>query len=438
MTDQEVSKTRNLGIVSLATLMVSAHYGLGFVLGTAEQSFTQGALGSVYAVAIALGTMALALLAPFYWSRIAPIWTILGKEYGQPLKIGIGVMSWTSFIGIAAVQIISIAAILSIVGLPELPTMITVAGVFFIISLLPVERASWLFRGLLLFNLLVLGGALWRLSQGEIYGEIALDFWPSVSQDYSPKTFGVMISTVLLVLIDMKCHQFVVRARSVRVACWGCVIAGLVLTALAFLPPAIVLAAKEADIIPPEVSAKAVIPYLLSWLGGGVKQPLGILFVSSLALPAFGLGSNIIRIQTKAGLDIVNIEEKKRNQIGLAGLNALFALGVAIKGGEIVGLIVCFYSAYLSVVWVPFIAYLLARSQMITFSKTSVQLALGIGGIAALSTLGISLFYPQGIWLATPELTILSMGLGFSTLGLTSSRVAETFPRVFSFGKLTE
>ncbi|MDR9404168.1 MAG: hypothetical protein RI580_12085, partial [Halothece sp. Uz-M2-17] len=133
-----VSTRRNLGIVSLATLMVSAHYGLGFVLGTAEQSFTDGVAGSLYAIAIALGTMALALLAPFYWSRIDPIWTILGECYGQPLKIGIGVMSWTSLIGIEAVQIISVAAILSIVGFPTLPTMIAVTGLFFIISLLPV------------------------------------------------------------------------------------------------------------------------------------------------------------------------------------------------------------------------------------------------------------------------------------------------------------
>ncbi len=433
-----VSKTRNLGIFSLATLMVSAHYGLGFVLGTAEQSFTQGALGSVYAVAIALGTMALALLAPFYWSRVDPIWSILGDEYGQPLKVGIGVMSWTSFIGIAAVQIISIAAILSLVGLPQLPTMIAVTSIFFMISLLPVERASWLFRGLLLFNLLVLLGVLWQLHHAEIYEQTVLDFWPRVSEDYSPKTFGIMISTVLLVLIDMKCHQFVVRARSVKVACWGCAIGGLILTTLAFLPPAIVLAAKEAKIIPADVTAKAVIPYILSWLGGGVDQPWGILFVASLALPAFGLGSNIIRIQTKAGLDIINLEENQRNQIGLAFLNALFALGVAVKGGEIVGLIVCFYSAYLSVVWIPFLAYLLARSQIIFFSKTSVQLALGIGGLAALSTLGISLFYPQGIWLPTPELTILAMGLGFSSLALLSSSAIESFSRVFPFGKLTE
>lgn len=437
MTKTTLSQTRNLGVVSLATLMVSAHYGLGFVLGTAEQSFTEGVVGSVYPVAIALGTMALALLAPLYWSRIDPIWTILGERYGKPLKIGIGLMSWTSLIGIEAVQIISVAAILSIVGFPELPTMVAVTSIFFFVSLLPVERASWLFRGLLLFNLLVLGGALWQLHQGEVYGEMVLEFWPEVGHEYSPETLGVMLSTVLLVLIDMKCQQFVVRARSVRVACWGCVIAGLVLTALAFLPSAIVVAAQQANIIPPDMTGKAVIPYILSWLGGGTYEPWGILFVASLAFPAFGLGSNILRIQTKATLDIMNFVNRQRNQIGFAGLNALFALGIALKGGEIVSLIVCFYAAYLSVVWIPFIAYLLARSRIIVFSETSVKFALAIGGVAALLTLGISLFYPEAIWLDTPELTILSMGLGFSSLGLISTQTVERLPRFLSLDKLT-
>ncbi|AFZ44171.1 hypothetical protein PCC7418_2005 [Halothece sp. PCC 7418] len=426
------SKTRNLGIVSLATLMVSAHYGLGFVLGTAEQSFTEGVTGSLYASAIALGTIALALLAPFYWSHIDPIWTILGERYGQPLKVGIGVMSWTSLIGIEAVQIISVAAILTIVGFPTLPTMIAVTGLFFVISLLPVERASWLFRGFLLFNLLVLGSALWQLHNGAIYGQMVLDFWPRVSETASPKTIGVMLSTVLLVLIDMKCQQFVVRARSLRVACWGCILGGLVLAALAFLPGAIVLAAQEANIIPAEVTGKSVIPYILGWLGGGTAQPLGMIFIASLAFPAFGLGSNILRIQTKASLDITNLENRKRNEIAFAGLNALCALGIALRGGEIVGLIVCFYATYLSVVWIPFIAYLLERSRIMVFSQTSVRFALGIGGVAAIVTLGISLFAPDAIWLYTPELTISSMGLGFSSLGLVSSRVVESLPALFA------
>ncbi|MDR9404169.1 MAG: hypothetical protein RI580_12090, partial [Halothece sp. Uz-M2-17] len=295
-----------------------------------------------------------------------------------------------------------------------------------------VERASWLFRGLLLFNLLVLGSALWQLHNGAIYGQMVLDFWPRVSETASPKTIGVMLSTVLLVLIDMKCQQFVVRARSLRVACWGCICGGLILTALAFLPGAIVLAAQEANIIPPEVTGKSIIPYILGWLGGGTYQPLGILFIATLAFPAFGLGSNILRIQTKASLDIANLVNRKRNEVGLAALNALFAFGIALKGGEIVGLIVCFYATYLSVVWVPFIAYLLERSRIMVFSKTSVQFALGIGGVAAIISLGISLFAPDAIWLYTPELTILSMGLGSSSLALVSSRLLEHLPALFA------
>ena len=175
---------RNLGTVSLTTLLVSAHYGLGFILGTAEKSFTDGPIGSLYAVAVGVGMITLALLAQFYWTRIDPLWTLLGDRYGYPVKIGIGLMSWASFIGIEAVQIISAAAILEIVGFPATLTMVSLAGAFCLFSLLPLERASGLFRGLLLFNILVLSSALWRLDQGEAYGRAVLDFWPTVSQGF--------------------------------------------------------------------------------------------------------------------------------------------------------------------------------------------------------------------------------------------------------------
>ena len=419
---------RNLGIVSLTTLLISAHYGLGFVLGTAEKSFTGGPAGSLYAVAVGLGMIALSLFARFYWSRIDPLWTLLGDHYGQPVKIGIGLMSWASLIGIAAVQIISAAAIVGITGLPEVSTMLGITGLLCLLSLLPIERVSWLLRGLLLLNIVVLISALWQLDQGKAYGQAMLDFWPSISHGLSTEAIGIALSTVLLVLIDMKCQQFVVRSQSLALARWSCILSGLILVALAFLPAAVVMAAQQAEVAPTEVAGKAIIPYVLSWFGGGAHKPLGIVYVSSLALPALGLGSNILRIQNKASLDIAKLNDTYQNQIGFSCLNAFLALGIALKGGEIVGLIIDFYAAYLSAVWVPFVAYLLEQAKIITFSIASVRLALIVGGAAALMALGMSLFYPNAVWFNSSELTILSMGLGFSSVALISAQAVGSLP----------
>ena len=247
----------------------------------------------------------------------------------------------------------------------------------------------------------------------------------------SPEIAGVALSTVLLVLIDMKCQQFVVRSQSPSIAWWSCIFSGWIFIALAFLPTAIVSAAQQGQILPAEVTGKTAIPYILSWLGGDVQTPWGLLFVASLALPALGIGSNILRIQTKANLDIVNLDSTPGYRAGFAFMNATLALAIALRGGEIVGLIVSFYAAYLSAVWIPFAAYLFEQAQLFVFSVTSVQVSLLIGGLAALITLGTSLFQPAFIWFNSPELTILGVGIGLSSLALFITQAGETLLLLF-------
>ncbi len=72
-----ISENRRLDAFSLAALLVSAHYGLGFLLGTAEKSLNLGVAGSLYAVCLGLGTIALLFMAKFYWTRVEQIWTLL-------------------------------------------------------------------------------------------------------------------------------------------------------------------------------------------------------------------------------------------------------------------------------------------------------------------------------------------------------------------------
>lgn len=429
-----MGRQRSLGAISLATLLVSAHYGLGFVLGTGEATMRGGAVGSLYAVAVGVGTLALIALANFYWTRVEQIWTLLGDRYGQSVKVGVGLMSWLSLIGIGSVQIVAAATILGIAGLPYLPSTAGLAALFCLLSLLPVERASWLFRGFLLCNIGALTYALWQLDRGAAYRQVAIEFLPAVSQIEVTEVLGVALSTILLVLVDMKCQQFIVNSRNLWVAYWGSLLAGLLLIALAFLPAAVVMAAQQAGIIPADTDGKAVIPYILAWIGGGSSHFWGVTLIATLAVPALGIGSSILRIQTKALLDLAQVSGDRPQQVLVAVINAACALGIALKGGEILGLILCFYAAYLAAVWVPFIAYLLAEANWFTFSTGSVRWAAIASSLAALSALATSLFRPEAIWFDSPELTILVVGLTAGCLALVSVQGMEKIVAVSLLG----
>lgn len=413
-----LSTNRSLGVLSLATLLVSAHYGLGFILGTAEQVSAIGPAGSLYAVSVGLGFLALLALVKFYWHSVEQVWTLLGSRYGPPVKMGVALMSWTSLIGIEAAQMIATSAILGIIGCSNLQTTSSLAILFCLLSLLPVERASQLFRGLLLFNLGALLYALWRLHGFSDLEVAPLQFLPALSQADWRQELGIVLPTILLVTIDMKCQQFIVQAKTVRAAYWGCALAAIALIGLAFLPAAVVMAGQHQGILPETLPGKEAIPYMLAWLGGGAEQWQGMLWILALAIPALGIGSNILRIQTKIVLDLGIIPNSSRNRTLVSILNALFAFGIALRDGEIVALILEFYAAYLPCVWIPFAAYLLAYTKRYSFSETAVRVSLFVSTAASLLTLGITLLNPGLIFFNSPELTIMAMGIGLGSLTL--------------------
>ncbi|MBD0343720.1 MAG: hypothetical protein ICV63_02550, partial [Coleofasciculus sp. Co-bin14] len=236
------SDTRKLDAFSLAALLVSAHYGLGFVFGTAEKALTVGIAGSLYAVSISVGTIAALGLAKFYWTQVEQIWTLLGNRYGNLVKIFVGLLIWSSLIGIEAVQIISGAFVLKVLGLPVLPSMVGLAILFTIISLLPVEEASWIFQALLALNFLALLYGLWVLHGLPDYLRSPIEFIPSLKLVNPPDLVGISLSTTLLVLIDMKCQQFIVQTKDVRSVYQGSVLAAILILWLALLPSSVVVA----------------------------------------------------------------------------------------------------------------------------------------------------------------------------------------------------
>jgi SSS family solute:Na+ symporter len=420
-----MSENRRLDAFSLAALLVSAHYGLGFLLGTAEKSLTLDTAGSLYAVSLGLGTIALLALAKFYWTQVEQIWTLLGNRYGTQVKIIVGLMSWLSLIGIEAVQMISGAFILKVLGIPVLPSMVVLAILFTVVSLLPVEKAGFLFRGLLVLNFLALLYGLWVLHGLSGYLRSPLEFIPSLEQVSLPTLIGISLSTILLVLIDMKYQQFVVQAKDVQSLYRGCILAAILLLLLAFLPSSVVVAAKEAGILPTDIEGKETLPFILSWIGGGADKPLGVVLIISLLVPALGVGSSILRVQSKTILDFNILPISNFNRLLITIANALLALAVALKGGEIVNLIVSFYAAYVSAVLVPFVAYLLAQLKRYKFSTLSVKLSLIMSSLSASSVLILTLVNPSLVVFSNVELNIMIIGILLGILGLLVGQLIE-------------
>ncbi len=419
------SENRKLGTFSLAALLVSAHYGLGFLLGTGEKALTLGVAGSLYAVSLGLGTIALLLLAKFYWNEVEQIWTLLGNRYGNQVKILLGLMSWSSLIGIESVQIIAGAFILKVLGIPVLPSMVFLTILFAIVSLLPVEKASRIFQGLLLFNIMALLYGLWVLQGLPDYLRSPLEFIPSLQQVNTPNIIGISVSTILLVMIDMKYQQFVVQAKDVRSLYQGCVLAAILLLLLAFLPSSVVVVAKNAGILPAGIDGKETIPYILSWIGGGSNQPIGMILIAALIVPALGVGSSVLRMQNKTVFDLGIVPTSTKNRLLVGVMNASLGLAVALKGGSIINLIVLFYSAYVSAALVPFVAYILLEVGVYTFSGFSVRSSLMVGSIAALGMLILILIMPDFVFLGSAELTLMIIGIGFGSVGLLAGQIIE-------------
>jgi SSS family solute:Na+ symporter len=423
-----ISENRRLNAFSLAALLVSAHYGLGFILGTAEKSLTLGTAGSLYAISLGLGMIALLGLAKFYWTKVEQIWTLLGNRYGNGVKILVGLIAWSGVIGIEAVQMISGAFILKVLGAPVLPSMVVLAILFTIISLLPVEKASWIFQGLLVVNLLAMLYGLWVLHALPDYLRSPLEFIPSIALVSPPKIVGTSLCTILLVLLDMKCQQFVVQAKDIRSAYQGCLLAAISLLLLALLPSSVVVAALKAGILPTGIDGKETLPFILLWIGGGTDTPLGIILIMSLLVPALGVGSSLLRVQTKTILDFNILSPSNSNRMLVAVVNALLSLAIALKGGgSLINLIVYSYAVYVSAVLVPFIAYLLAQTEAYTFSGTSVKLSLIMSIMSAFSVLVLTLINPNVAVYGSVELSIMGMGIGFGILGLLVGQVIEKY-----------
>jgi len=409
--------SRQLGTFSLAALLVGANYGLGFILGTAEKALTQGVAGSLYAVSTGLGLFVLAGFARFYWTQQEPIWTLLGRRYGNAIKLFVGLMSWSWMLGVVAAQILGGAFILKCLGLPLLASLISMAILFAVLALLSVEKVGHIFKTLLAINSIVILYSLVRLGGISDYIRAPLHFLPALESIAIPQQVGTVLTTILLIPIGMQFQFFLVQSQTIQKAYRACLIGGIILILLAFVPSEVAIAARNSGILPAEIVGKEVIPYVVSWLGGGLHAPFGIFLMLFLLCSALGSGSGLLRSMNKTLFELELFPKTDRLRAILAFSNVILALAIASRGGSIIGLMVSFYALYVSSVWIPFLAYLLDHNGQFRFSPTSIQLALIGGSGSAITVLMTTSIVPNSILWGSQQLSILVIGFSCSALG---------------------
>jgi solute:Na+ symporter, SSS family len=419
--------SRQLGTFSLAALLVGANYGLGFILGTAEKALTQGAAGSLYAVSTGLGLFVLAGFARFYWTEQEPIWTLLGRRYGSSIKSVVGLMSWAWMLGVVAAQILGGAFILKCLGLPLPASLISMAILFSILSLLSVEKVGKIFKLLLTINSIVILYALVRLDGLSDYFHAPIDFFFDLKTISIPQQLGTVLTTVLLIPIGMQFQVFLVQSQNVTKASRACILGGIVLILLAFVPSEVAIAARNSGILPVEIVGKEVIPYVLSWLGGGLHQPLSIFLMLFLLCSALGSGSGLLRAMNHTLFELDFFPSSDRLRFLFTFANVMLALAIASMGGSIIGLMVSFYALYVSSVWIPFLAYLLDRNGQLEVSRTSLRLALAGGSFSSITALITTFVLPTSTLWDSQQLSILVVGFSGSALGFLLGYILEKY-----------
>ncbi|HEY9704506.1 MAG TPA: hypothetical protein V6C58_18830, partial [Allocoleopsis sp.] len=125
----------------------------------------------------------------------------------------------------------------------------------------------------------------------------------------------------------------------------------------------------------------------------------------------------------------------KLDRLMITLINVSLSLAVALRGGNIVGLIVSFYAVYVAAVFIPFITYLITEIKGYSFSKSSINISLIMGCISAISLLIFNLIRPKSEIFGNLELDIMIVGICVSLLGLFAVQIKEKY---FPVGEIKE
>jgi SSS family solute:Na+ symporter len=291
---------RALGSLQVAALLVSANYGIGFLFGSGELALSHGMAGSIYGVATGFGMLVLALFARQLWSVGLPVWDLFGRAYGTQLQGVVALLSLIWMSGVLAAQIQGGVAVLTLLGLGEAQGYLAILLLIYGASRMDLRFASAVFATCLLASATILVYALVVANGVGLYLQAVPAFTEDLSTFSPSRVVAISLAVGLLVCTGADYQQFVLAARTPGSAVRGCLLAGLLLFVIGFLPAAVVVAMQNEGALDGMTSAKQVVPWVLSQVAGSIGQGADKIMLLALSLAALGSGAAILRAMTEA------------------------------------------------------------------------------------------------------------------------------------------
>lgn len=398
--------TRSLNAVQVAALLVSASYGIGFLLGSGEMTMTHGMGGSIYGLATALGMFLLATFAGRVWRSGLAIWDFFGEAFGDGTKKVVALLSVVWMAGVLAAQIHGGVAITKLLGLSSTLAYSVVLLSIFAASRLNLKTASTVFALFLLASALVLALALIKGNGGDIFLEGPQRFIADVPSIGVGATISIFIAVAALVCTGADYHQFVLAAKRPASAVSGCLLAAVCLAAVSFLPSAVVLGFKESGDLAGLNDPKQIIPYILSREVGHLGAVVSGLFLLGLSGAALGSGAAITRAMTSA-LSSATAGNKMASPNMLRFVALALAAALASRDQGIIATMVSVNVIYIGSIAIVFMALLVGW-------KLPTAQAAGAMGAGFFASLSVYMALWGGLKFKDGDLTSLVAGLAAS------------------------
>lgn len=292
---------RTLKSAQIASLLVSTSCGTGFLLGTGELALHGGMVSCLYAIASALGLVALAGCARGLSVTRQSIWTRLDQIYGASVGRAVALLSLVWMTGVLAAQIRGGMAILTLAGIGPTSALLLVDGLLICLSTL---RLSWLAAGFAISMLacnVVLVRTLFLTDGLDVWLHAPVRFLDGLQGATLGQTGFTVASVVLMVICGSDYQQFVLAARTPAMARNGCLLAAGCVFLIGFLPASAVIAASPVWHLRHLADPVQVIPVvLIHTLSGHSASTARTLVIVVLLTTALGAGCSILRAMTDA------------------------------------------------------------------------------------------------------------------------------------------
>ncbi|MFM0210043.1 hypothetical protein PQQ96_21815 [Paraburkholderia sediminicola] len=402
---------RTLNAGQVASLLVSTSCGIGFLLGTGELALHQGMAACLYAIASALGLIALAACArALSIGRQSP-WASFEQLYGASVSRSVALLSLIWMTGVLATQIRGGYAILTLAGLRPTLALLLIDGILIGLSLM---RLSWLAAGFAICMLacnVVLVRTLFEMNGFAVWLNAPIEFLDGLRTMPPVHTALTVISVVVMVVCGADYQQFVVAARATATARAGCLLAAALVFVIGFLPASAVIAAAPVWHLEHLMDPIQIVPIvLMRTFSSDAVSSTGGFIVAMLGLTALGAGCSILRAMADAATTLG--QPSSTAPIWSRVLPVTLGSLVATREQSLVDMMIDLNTVYISSVG-PLLLFSLTRTSVShTTAKATVAAGFGITMVCYLIRWTGATLIPDATSLLVPLTLSLVVTLG--------------------------